>query len=259
MRKIIEAGPIFTSSWSASLVGAADSLPAQISPVPAAEIFQDRAGLVDHDSRVTARDEGVVDPDGGIFIASKQVLAMDQGDFAVSPDEPVDLLPVTRGGIAAPDLLGRSTERVAEAVHGAHETGVPGAVPGRRPDLGEKARERALRDERAGPEALVDLALRQGSGTALKKQLQKLEGLGREVNGLAVNRELPRTRVEHVLPESNPHRCSRRNPGTFQCFSNDFPASRRHLDYHARRGRRTGVARCETRTLDCVTPRRGLF
>ena len=81
----------------------------------------------------------------------------------------------------------------------------------------------------------MDLALGKGLGTALQEQLQKLKGLGREVNGLAAEGELPRLGVEHALPESNPHQRSRKNPGTFQCFSNDIPTSRRHLDYHAGR------------------------
>jgi hypothetical protein len=61
----------------------------------------------------------------------------------------------------------------------------------------------------------VDLALGKRFGTALQEQLQKLKGLRGEVNGLTADRELPRIRVEHALPESNPHRRSQKNLGNF--------------------------------------------
>jgi hypothetical protein len=72
-------------------------------------------------------------------------------------------------------------------VNGPDEAGLSSAVPGRRPDLDEKARERTVRNERAGPEALVDLALGKGFGPVFQEELQKLKRLGREVNGLAAD------------------------------------------------------------------------
>src|SRR6266542_2416869 len=216
------------------LRGGFDSFPAQERPVPAVEIFQNRPRFVDHDSCMPARHESIVDPDDGIFIASKQVLAEIHGYFAVSPDESVDQLLASGGGNASSKLLRASAEGVTKAVNCPHETGLSSVVPGRRPDLDEKTGERTVRNERARPEALVDLALGKRFGTALQQQLQKLKSLGGEMNGLAANRELPRIGVEHALPESNPHRRSQKNLGNFQCFADDFPTSRRS-DYPARR------------------------
>jgi hypothetical protein len=99
----------------------------------------------------------------------------------------VDLELASDGGNTSPKLLSASAERITKAMNGPHETGVSSAVPGRRPDLNEKARERTVRNECAGPEALMDLALGKGFGTALQEQVQKLKGLGREVNGLAAD------------------------------------------------------------------------
>jgi hypothetical protein len=58
----------------------------------------------------------------------------------------------------------------------------------------------------------MDLALGEGLGTVLQEQLQKVKGLGREVNGLAAHRELPCFGVEQAVPESDLHRRSQKNP-----------------------------------------------
>jgi hypothetical protein len=70
-------------------------------------------------------------------------------------------------------------------MNGPHESSSSGAVPDRRPDLDEKARERAIRNERAGPETFVDLALRKCFGPPFQKHLEEPKSLGREMNVLA--------------------------------------------------------------------------
>jgi len=52
-----------------------DSLPAQVRPVLAVQILQNRSRLVDHDPCMPARNQDIIDPDDGSFITAKQVFA----------------------------------------------------------------------------------------------------------------------------------------------------------------------------------------
>src|SRR5215470_4230176 len=170
-------------------------------PVLAVEVFQDRPRRADEDPRVPAGDQGIVDPDDPGVIAPDQVLAGGERNLAGAPDQPIDRLPASAGGRALLEVANLSAESVAEAMDGPHETGLAGAVADGRPDLDEKARQGAVRNECSRPEMLVDLALGEGPGTVFQQDLQKLKSLGREVNGPSPYEKLTRLGIEHAIPE----------------------------------------------------------
>src|SRR4029079_10752543 len=95
---------------------------AQVRPVLAAEIFQDRSRVGDHDSSMLARHQWFVDTDDGVLIAPEKVLAGAERDLAVSPDESVDRFPTPGNGF--PKFVRRSAEGVTEPRHRADDAGL---------------------------------------------------------------------------------------------------------------------------------------
>ena len=157
-------------------------------------------------------------------------------------------------GRALPRLLRRAREGVSEAVHRPHEPRLARRVADRGADLGEKARQRAVGDERARPELFVDLLLRNHLGPLGEEKLQELKGLRLQVNGLPADGELSRPRIEHAVSEPNSHRPPGRKAGTSPAPSQRLArAPARHRDYRATEQRRFPM-RFSTRFASVARP-----
>ena len=147
----------------------------------------------------------MVHPDRGVVRPAQQVVAGLQRDLADPPDEPV-LERAGRRPLRGLRLRpGAAAEGVAEAGHGPQEPRLVGLVLQRLAQLVDEDGQVHLGHERVGPQPVVDLCLGDGVRPALHEQLEQLERLGRQVDRVAAQVELPGLVVEHETAESHAH------------------------------------------------------
>src|SRR5262245_14742388 len=90
-------------------------------------------------------------------------------------------------------------------MHGAEEAGLSRVVAQGAPDLGHEPRQVGLGDEGLGPEAVPDLLLGDRLGPAPDQEVQEVEGLGLDVEGLSSAQQLPSRPVEDEVAEDGSH------------------------------------------------------
>jgi hypothetical protein len=171
-------------------------------------------------ARVAAGDGRRVHPHRGVVRPAEDVLALAQRDLAILAAQP-------EGWTAPPrPLVGRALDAAAEgiavAVHCPHQTGMTSVVPQGRAELAHQAGQVRFGDERARPEPVTDLLLRDGARTLGDEQGQKVEGLGREGDFLPRAEHLARGEIEHAVGERDAHVRPRKKAGRTPGFPEDF-------------------------------------
>ncbi len=135
---------------------------------------------------------------------AQEVLALGQRHQPSLPGQAIDerTIGLRKGGRSGFRRL--SAEGVADPMDGPYEARVSRLVGDRGPDLGHQVGQVGLQHVGVRPEKLPQLRLGQDAGSALQERLEQLEGLGRQVDGLAFPQELPRLRVQYARPEEQP-------------------------------------------------------
>src|SRR4029079_14068796 len=127
--------------------------PVQERPVPALEILEQRLVALDGNTRVTPRDEGVVDTHRGVRVAADHVLAWQQGERQPRDDQP----PQRAGGAGAArggdDL---AAEGVAESMDRADEPRLMRPILQGRANLGDHVGQAGVRYGGALPDEAED-------------------------------------------------------------------------------------------------------
>ncbi len=181
--------------------GPLDGLAAQARAVAAAEVLQRSRLARDHDSRVTTRDRRRVEPRDGARFAAEHVLPRQERDLAAAEDQPER--GASRRGRRIPRPRGgrRAAEGISEAVDGAHELRRAALVVERLAQLAHEARQAGVRDMRLPPDALFELRARDRLRALQDQDLEEVEGLGRQMDGLTRGEQLAGPGVEHETIE----------------------------------------------------------
>jgi hypothetical protein len=158
-----------------------------------------------------------VDPDRHLRIPSQEILPLRERDLAVSPDDAAMESGFRRTGRRARDLGCLTTEGVTKPVDRPNEAGIFRPIAEAFPKLPNQARQAPFRDERVGPELILQLVFREGLRPGGQEKLEQPVRLRLDVHGLSTARELARVRVERAVTELNAHRHpeqKRNKPGT---------------------------------------------
>ena len=173
---------------------------ADLRSILATEILKHRVALTDHDVCVMTGDAGT----------SRKIVAAGSRPMTFSPAlnatrrPPVTIQRLTAGG--------RDTARSIEAAN-AYPTPCAVLMMGAEPSRSSSARrssfheadERRVGDECSRPEPFVDLVFPHHARRLVDKKRQEVEGVRRQMNLIAVARELPAVRIERERPESRGH------------------------------------------------------
>ena len=152
-----------------------DFLLGQGGPVLAVEVLNRRFTSRNSNAGMAPRDACIVEEDGGQRIATDDRLPVAKRDLAAEwPQETVGKLG-PRSLLGFP-RFGGASKRIAESMNRADLSRLIRIADGRA-NLGDQARERAVRNERPSPEILVHLRLRNGRGPSVEEKKEQVESL----------------------------------------------------------------------------------
>jgi hypothetical protein len=176
--------------------------------VLAPKVFQHDGFRGDDETRVTAGDRRMIEPDLHVGIATDDVLSCGDQETPLSPLEPagwLSALHITRSG----GFGDGSAERVAEPMRRSNESRRTRFIIQGLADLGDKIREIRLGDEGIGPQSFLQDFFGQHFWPLFDEFLQKFECLRREVNRAASARQLPGVVVKHERAKLDRHNATR--------------------------------------------------
>lgn len=181
-----------------------DSFLADVRAILAAKVLYGRILASNDETGVVTGDARRINPHRRVRRPAKNVFA---GVDRYLPRRPYQPIPDRRHRALNWNrvILDFANEPVPEPVHGPDKARGLGGVVQCPPDFLDQARQIRVENERRRPEFLLEIGPRHRPGPVLDENLQKLQGLRREVNFFAVPQETSGVGVERKTIEAKGH------------------------------------------------------
>jgi len=149
---------------------------------------------------------------GALHAAANETVSLGKRYHATRPHQPAPGGRDGRRGVSGHHVHDLAAERIAEAVDGANEVLAARVIADRGPQFVDEPRQAGVCDIRVGPELVVKLLLREGTGPCLQEDLKQPERLRRQRLDVVRAKELACAIIEDTFTETDVHRRRRGYP-----------------------------------------------